>query len=57
MKENVVVAKIISVKQDQMLPQDGMNIVASKNSEPAKHLYQFSEHSFNWKILTRVPDK
>ena len=28
-----------------------------KNSEPAKHLYQFLERSFNWKILKRVPNK
>ena len=28
----------------------------SKNSEPAKHLYQFPEHRFNWKILRRVPN-
>ena len=27
------------------------------NSEPAKHLYQFSEHIFNWKIIRRVPNK
>ena len=26
----------------------------SKNSEPAKHLNQFSEDIFNWKILRRV---
>ena len=29
----------------------------SKNSGPAKHLNQFSEHKFNWKILRRVPNK
>ena len=28
-----------------------------KNSEPAKHLNQFPEHRFNWKILRRVPNK
>ena len=28
-----------------------------KNPEPAKHLYQFPEHRFNWKILRRVPNK
>ena len=28
----------------------------SKNSEPAKHLYQFPKHRFNWKILRRVPN-
>ena len=28
-----------------------------KNSELAKHLNQFSEHRFNWKILRRVPNK
>ena len=28
-----------------------------KNSEPAKHLNQFSEHRFNWKILRRGPNK
>ena len=28
----------------------------SKNSEPAKHLNQFPEHRFNWKILRRVPN-
>ena len=28
-----------------------------KNSESAKHLYQFPEHKFNWKILRRVPNK
>ena len=27
----------------------------SKNSEPPKHLNQFPEHRFNWKILRRVP--
>ena len=27
-----------------------------KNSEPAKHLNQFSEHRFNWEILRRVPN-
>ena len=27
-----------------------------KNSEPAKHLNQFPEHRFNWKILRRVPN-
>ena len=32
-----------------------MNI--GESSEPAKHLYQFSEHRFIWKILTRVPNK
>ena len=26
-------------------------------SEPAKHLNQFHEHGFNWKILRRVPNK
>ena len=29
----------------------------TKNSEPAKHLNQFPEHRFNWKILRRVPNK
>ena len=29
----------------------------AKNSEPAKHLNQFPEHRFNWKILRRVPNK
>ena len=28
-----------------------------ENSEQAKHLYQFPEHRFNWKILRRVLDK
>ena len=28
-----------------------------KNSEPRKHVYQFSEHSFNWKNLRRVTNK
>ena len=28
-----------------------------KNSEPERHLDQFPEHSFNWKILRRVPNK
>ena len=28
-----------------------------KNSEPAKHIKQFPEHRFNWKILRRVPNK
>ena len=28
----------------------------SKNSEPAKHLHQFPEHRFNWKILGRIPN-
>ena len=28
-----------------------------KNSEPAKHLNQFSERRFNWKIFRRVPNK
>ena len=28
-----------------------------KNSEPAKHFYQFPEHRFNWKILRTVPNK
>ena len=28
----------------------------SKNSEPAKHLNQFPEYRFNWKILRRVPN-
>ena len=28
-----------------------------KNSEPTKHLNQFIEHRFNWKILRRVPNK
>ena len=28
-----------------------------KNSEPTKHLNQFTEHRFNWKILRRVPNK
>ena len=28
-----------------------------KHSEPAKHIKQFSEHRFNWKILRRVPNK
>ena len=28
-----------------------------KNSEPARHLYQFPEHSFIWKILRRVLSK
>ena len=27
----------------------------SKNSELAKHLNQFPEHRFNWKIPKRVP--
>ena len=28
-----------------------------KNSEPAKHLNQFPEHRFHWKILRRVPNR
>ena len=28
-----------------------------KNSQPAEHLNQFSEHKFSWKILRRVPNK
>ena len=28
-----------------------------KNSEPTKHLSQFTEHRFNWKILRIVPNK
>ena len=28
-----------------------------KNSEPAKHVKQFPEYRFNWKILRRVPNK
>ena len=28
-----------------------------KNSESEKHLNQFPEHRFNWKILRRVPSK
>ena len=28
-----------------------------KNSEPAKHLNQFPEDRFNWKILRRVPNE
>ena len=28
-----------------------------KNSEPTNHLYQFSKHSFNWRILERIPNK
>ena len=28
-----------------------------KTLESAKHLCQFSEHRFNWKILRRVPNK
>ena len=28
-----------------------------KNSDPAKHLNEFTEHRFNWKILRRVPNK
>ena len=28
-----------------------------KNPEPAKHLNQFPEHRFNWKILRSVPNK
>ena len=28
-----------------------------KHSEPAKHIKQFPEHRFNWKILRRVPNK
>ena len=28
-----------------------------KNSEPAKHLYQFSEYRLNWKIVRTVPNK
>ena len=28
-----------------------------KNSESAKHIKQFPEHRFNWKILRRVPNK
>ena len=28
-----------------------------KNPEPAKHLNQFPEHRFNWKILRRGPNK
>ena len=28
-----------------------------KNSELAKHLYQFPEHMFNWEIFGRVPNE
>ena len=28
-----------------------------KISELAKHLYRFQEHTFNWKILRKVPNK
>ena len=39
MRENVTVAKTISVKQDEMLLQDGdEHRDLSKNSEPTKHL-------------------
>ena len=29
----------------------------NKSSEPAKHLYQFHEHRFNWKVLGGFPNK
>ena len=29
----------------------------NQNSDPAKYLYQFLEHRFNWKTLRRVPNK
>ena len=28
-----------------------------KNSELAKHLYQFPEYRFNWKVFRKVPNK
>ena len=53
MRENVIVAKIISMKQVEMWDEHS----DTKNSEPAKHLNQFPEHRFNWKILRRAPNK
>ena len=31
--------------------------IDKKNSQPEKHIKQFPEHRFNWKILKRVPNK
>ena len=28
-----------------------------KKSGPVKHLYQFPEHRFNWKVFRKVPNK
>ena len=50
---------------ENYISETGQNVIVrwgehsdiGKNSEPAKHLYQFPEHSFNWKILRRVPNK
>ena len=54
MRENVTVSKILSLQQGERWDEHSDK---GKNSEPAKHLYQFPEHSFNWNVLRRVPNK
>ena len=54
MRENVTVSKILSLQQGERWDEHNDK---GKNSEPAKHLYQFPEHSFNWNVLRRVPNK
>ena len=51
MRENVIVVKIISVKQVGMLLQDVMNIVTEVK------IHSHSERRFNWKIFRRVQNK
>ena len=39
MIENVIEAKIISVKQDKMLPSDGMSVVTNVKSESQQSIF------------------
>ena len=42
--------RIVTIRWDEHSDID-------KNPDPAKHLNQFPEHRFRWKLLRRVPNK
>ena len=57
MRENVIVAKFIFFKQCNLTIRWNEYSDIGKNSEPAKHLYQFPEHITNRKIFRKVLKK
>ena len=57
MRENAIVAKIIDETGRNVNIRWDEHIDIDKNPEPAKHLNQFPQHRFNWKIVRRLANK
>ena len=58
MRENVIVFEnYIGKKRHNVTITWEEHSDIGKTLEPVKHLYQFSERSFNWEVLNRVPNK